>query len=153
MQLAVGFWVKMDWIPPLNWLGMVLGLSSQPWFLWWIKGAQAGRKLGVHREKVENSEVEERRRGSSIKKRRSNVHLHENLDLDVARETLAEGRAVRARDPADRPGGGPAGRGLARLAPILRPRVKCPLLKVLPGDFGGFWLEKDKRRIGKRKST
>ena len=152
MQLAVGFWVKMDWIPLLNWLEMALGLSSRPWCFWWIRGERTGRKLGVHR-KGRETVVEERRRGSSIKKRRSNVHLHENLDLDVARETLAEGRAVRARDPADRPGGGPAGRGLARLAPILRPRVKCPLLKALPGDFGGFWLEKDKRRIGKRKST
>ena len=137
MQLAVGFWVKMDWIPPLNWLEMVLGLSSQPWYLWWIRGARTGRKLGVHR-KGRETVVEERRRGSSIKKRRSNVHLHEILDLDVARETLAEGRAVRARDPADRPRGGPAGLGLARLAPRFWPRILLSLLLMFSVDFGGF---------------
>ena len=148
----MGFWVKMGWIPLLTWLEMELDLSSRPWSFWWIRGARAGKNSELT-EKSRETEMEERRRGSSIKKRRSNVHLHEFLDLDVARETLAEGRADRAQDPADRPGGGPAGQGLARLAPILRPRVKCPLLLPFPGDFGVFWLETDKRRIEKGKST
>jgi len=67
-------------------------LSAMAWC--WIRGAMTGRRDEKHRRRLGNPEVEERRRGLSIKKSRSNVQLLKILGGDGERETLAEGEAV-----------------------------------------------------------